>query len=302
MALCDECGAEENMPYQCRHCGGTFCATHRLPEAHDCPGLEDWDDPGGVFDSGFDDSVQDAGDRSILDRMGLSTGPGGPLAYFRGNMTYVVLALMWLTLLAEWVAHMTVAPIGSPTWGALFTLSEAHPLYLWTYVTSIFAHSPYGLGHILGNSIVIFFFGRLVEKYVGSRDFTILFLGSGILAGLGQLLIFALQGGQPGAALGASGAALAIMGVLTILNPSLRVYLYFIVPIPLWIITVFYAVISVSGVLGAMGGGIANGAHLVGLVIGLIYGLYVRDRVSLPGQLQLGGGRRGGPGRRGGGF
>ncbi|AWB26790.1 rhomboid family intramembrane serine protease [Halococcoides cellulosivorans] len=295
MALCDECGAEENMPYQCRHCGGTFCASHRLPEAHDCPGLEDWGDPGGVFDSGFDDSVTET-DQSLLDRIGLSAGPGGPLAYFRGNMTYVFLALMWITFVLEFLVPF---PMGGPTWGAIFTISEAHPLYVWTWVTSIFAHG--GFNHILGNSIVIFFFGRITERYIGSRDFTLLFLGSGILAGLGQMAIFFVQPGDPGAALGASGAALAIMGVLTILNPSLRVYLYFIVPIPLWVITIFYAGISVTGVLSGMGNGVADGAHLVGLVIGLLYGLYVRDRVSLPGELQLGGG--GGPGRRrGGGF
>ncbi len=57
MSECDACGKQENMPYQCGHCGGTYCAEHRLPEAHDCPGLDNWSDPGGVFDSGFDESV-----------------------------------------------------------------------------------------------------------------------------------------------------------------------------------------------------------------------------------------------------
>jgi len=61
MARCDECGVDENMPYQCHRCGQTFCADHRLPENHDCPGLNDWNDPGGVFDSGFDDSVEEQG-------------------------------------------------------------------------------------------------------------------------------------------------------------------------------------------------------------------------------------------------
>jgi predicted nucleic acid binding AN1-type Zn finger protein len=61
MSTCDECGRQENMPYQCRHCGGTFCAEHRLPENHGCPGLDDWGEPDRVFDSGFDDSVVDEG-------------------------------------------------------------------------------------------------------------------------------------------------------------------------------------------------------------------------------------------------
>ncbi len=40
MAKCDVCGRSESMPYQCGHCGGTYCGEHRLPEAHDCPGLD----------------------------------------------------------------------------------------------------------------------------------------------------------------------------------------------------------------------------------------------------------------------
>ena len=63
MATCDACGRSENMPYHCRHCGGTFCGEHRLPEAHSCPGLDKWNDPSGIFDSGFDDSVDNPGAR-----------------------------------------------------------------------------------------------------------------------------------------------------------------------------------------------------------------------------------------------
>ncbi|MFB6309485.1 MAG: AN1-type zinc finger domain-containing protein, partial [Haloarculaceae archaeon] len=100
MANCDECGKSESMPYQCRHCGGTFCSEHRLPESHDCPGLDDWGDPGGVFDSGFDDSVTTDQPRQEgwRDRLpSLDTGRGGVFGYFRGNMTYVFLGVMWIT-------------------------------------------------------------------------------------------------------------------------------------------------------------------------------------------------------------
>ena len=33
---CDKCGVETYMPFQCPYCGGQFCGTHRLAEAHDC--------------------------------------------------------------------------------------------------------------------------------------------------------------------------------------------------------------------------------------------------------------------------
>lgn len=36
---CEVCGKDVLMPFKCRYCGGYFCAEHRLPEKHDCPGL-----------------------------------------------------------------------------------------------------------------------------------------------------------------------------------------------------------------------------------------------------------------------
>ncbi len=308
MAKCDVCGREENMPYNCSQCGGTFCPDHRLPENHDCPGLAKWNDPSGVFDSGFDDSVNNrGGSEGLLARIGIDTGPGGPLGYFRGNMTYVFLVLMWITFAAQMLVQVLTPPTGSTAmflgeadlFYALFTLDPQNPLYVWTWITSIFAHG--GIFHIAVNSIVIYFFGRLVEDYIGSRDFALLFVISGILAGLGQIGVGLLTG-DAAPVLGASGAALAIMGVLTILNPGLKVYLYFILPMPIWLLTVLFAGYSVfaAGAPG-VGQGVAHIAHLIGLGLGLAYGNYVKDQIRTPQQIQFGGGGPGGPGGRMGG-
>jgi len=37
---CQKCGQETFLPFQCPHCGGQFCAVHRLPENHACPKME----------------------------------------------------------------------------------------------------------------------------------------------------------------------------------------------------------------------------------------------------------------------
>jgi Zn-dependent protease len=39
MARCSVCSKEILMPFRCNYCGDYFCAEHRLPEKHDCPGL-----------------------------------------------------------------------------------------------------------------------------------------------------------------------------------------------------------------------------------------------------------------------
>ncbi|RBI61249.1 rhomboid family intramembrane serine protease [halophilic archaeon] len=298
MANCDVCGKEENMPYQCRRCNGTYCAEHRLPESHSCPGLNEWNDPDGVFDSGFDDSVENEGRSFSID-----TGPGGPLGYFRGNMTYVFLALMWITFAFQFLIFPAIGyPQNSLAWFNVFTLNTANPLYVWTWVTSVFSHG--GPAHIFLNSIVLYFFGPVVERRIGSKKFAALFVLSGAIAGLAQVGATILT--EPGTfvpVLGASGAIAAIMGVLTVLNPNLRIYLYFIIPMPLWVATLAFAVysafVSVAGGVGA--GGVAQLAHLTGLGLGLLYGAKLRkDGESAPKELQLGGGgggRMGGPGR-----
>ena len=55
MTECVVCGDENELQYNCNHCGQTFCSEHRLPESHRCPALlkdktdQEW------FDGKFED-------------------------------------------------------------------------------------------------------------------------------------------------------------------------------------------------------------------------------------------------------
>ncbi|RLF60354.1 MAG: hypothetical protein DRN25_02905 [Thermoplasmata archaeon] len=40
MVKCSYCGKEAALPFKCKFCGEYFCADHRLPENHECPGLK----------------------------------------------------------------------------------------------------------------------------------------------------------------------------------------------------------------------------------------------------------------------
>lgn len=310
MPTCDVCGKQVDLPYECNECGGTFCSKHRLPENHDCPGLQDWGEPSGVFDSGFDEGVGRSGGSEGL--VGRLTGRTGPFAYFRGNMALAMLALMWITFLLQIVVLFVLPEVVGWTpreagriHNSLFVLSSRNPTYVWTVITSIFAHAPsFPIPwHIVGNSFIVYFFGQHVEDYVGSKAFLGLFLVSGAVAGLGQVAFSTLVMNQPIAVLGASGAGLAIMGVMTVINPRATVLIFIPIPIPvpIWLLTIGYAVLSAFGMLGGLAGGIAHAAHLVGLAIGLVYGQRVKNRVSGRQEFRLGGGPGGpgGPRRRG---
>jgi membrane associated rhomboid family serine protease len=304
MANCDVCGKHVNMPYNCRHCGGTYCSEHRLPENHNCPSLESWNDPQGVFDSGFDDSVNDSGGTasSALEKIGLDTGAGGPLGYFRNNVSYLFLALTVVVFAVQYL----LAPLfgvelpppgvrpGDTTWGQIFTLTTEHPEYVWTWVISVFSHG--GPTHLLFNGIVLYFFGPIVERQIGSKKFTVLFLVSGMAAGLGQVGVGLLTSEQV-AVLGASGALMALLGVLAMTSPDLKVLLFFFIPVSMRTLAFLYAIGSVVFFVADGGplSGVAHFAHLTGLVIGLWYGNRIKHKVGRgPGQLNIGPGRGGG--------
>ncbi|WP_418284339.1 rhomboid family intramembrane serine protease [Halorubrum sp. DTA46] len=320
MATCDVCGEYENLPYQCRRCGKTFCADHRLPENHNCPGLAEWDDPGGVFDSGFDDGVENraggggggepAGVATrVKQRVERETSTGGVVSYFRGNVTYVLLAAMWITFAAQWAVTLL---FGDAVHSQIFVLRSDALGNVWTWVTSVLSHSRFSLFHIIGNSIVLFFFGPLVERAVGSKRFLGFFFGAGILAGLGHVLFAVATNAPTVGVLGASGAGFAILGVLTVWRPNMEILLFFVVPMKLkyltWGIALVSAFLVVSTGTGGVGG-IAHLAHLIGFAVGLAFGKRneaLARSAGGPGGIQMGGARGprgpGGPGGPGGRF
>lgn len=54
MTTCDVCGAALEAPRECPYCGNQLCSDHRLPESHDCSGVDAAADDS-WFDSAFDE-------------------------------------------------------------------------------------------------------------------------------------------------------------------------------------------------------------------------------------------------------
>jgi len=160
---------------------------------------------------------------------------------------------------------------------ALHPLSVLSGKALWTFVTSIFAHG--GFFHLFVNMFSLFFVGSLVEKLLGRKRYLWFYLIAGIFAGLFFVLsVFVFPNDINSFAVGASGALFGLIGLLIVLTPNLRVYMMFI-PIPIRMkyaapgLLVVLWLISVAGDVP-----LGNFAHLGGLIIGLIYGFYLRKR------------------------
>jgi membrane associated rhomboid family serine protease len=140
----------------------------------------------------------------------------------------------------------------------------------WTIITNMFIHAPFpSIGHILGNMITLYFFGRFLIGLVGERAFLLVYFLGGIVGNLA--FMFVLSSG--GTAIGASGAIFAVGGALAVLRPRWTVYVFPIpAPIPLWV-----AVIG-GFVLTFFVYQVAWQAHLGGLVFGLVMGYVFRQR------------------------
>jgi membrane associated rhomboid family serine protease len=142
----------------------------------------------------------------------------------------------------------------------------------WTIVTNLFIHG--GVWHILGNMITLYFFGSFLYRLIGMPRFLLVYFAGGILGNIFYLLLalYTPLASSSSVVIGASGAIFAIAGVLAVMMPKLRVLLYFIVPLPLWVVVlVFFVIWSFLP-------GIAWQAHLGGLVLGLIAGYIFRRR------------------------
>ena len=143
----------------------------------------------------------------------------------------------------------------------------------WTIVTAMFVHD--GFFHIFLNMLTLFFFGTFLIQMVGTGRFLIVYIVGGIVGNL-LFLLFAYLGIAADMytfLVGSSGAIFALGGTLVVLVPKVRVYLYGLVPVPLWVAIILGFLI----VFLPFFSGVAWQAHLGGLITGLAAGLYFRS-------------------------
>lgn len=160
--------------------------------------------------------------------------------------------------------------------------------YVWTLITSMFMHANFT--HLFVNMVSLFFIGNFIEKLIGRKRYFWLYMLSGITAGLffvffafylgstnPDSLAYRLVGSPEIFAVGASGAIFALGGLLTILTPRLKVYVFFILPMQMWIAMLVLLLVLWAASIGA-GLPFGNTAHLGGLLVGVFYALYLKNK------------------------
>lgn len=145
-----------------------------------------------------------------------------------------------------------------------FTVARQGLLFRpWTLLTAAF--SQYAAGHLFFNMLSLWIFGREVADALGGRRFLWLYLGGGLASSLAHVVL-----APHSAALGSSGAVMAIAVMFGALFPDRTIYLNFLFPVPARILVVLYVALDLFGLLGG-GGGIDNAGHLGGAAFGLLF-------------------------------
>jgi membrane associated rhomboid family serine protease len=128
---------------------------------------------------------------------------------------------------------------------------------LWTYLTSMFVHA--GIFHLLGNMIFLFLFGCCVEDIIGHWRFLFFYLAGGLAAELAYIALIPSHFASAIPMGGASGAISAGSGDFSV--PAW-------VAISFWFLKdLFWTVLGY--IYEHVGGGVAFGAHVGGLLGGL---------------------------------
>ncbi|HDQ14778.1 MAG TPA: rhomboid family intramembrane serine protease [Sediminispirochaeta sp.] len=141
--------------------------------------------------------------------------------------------------------------------------------YIWQFFTYMFTHA--GLSHILFNMLGIFFFGVQVERRMGSKEFLLFYLGSGLLAGIFSFVVYIFTGMYGVILLGASGAVFAVLLAFAVYYPHANIYLMGIFPIRAPVLVIGYTAIELFNQVFGMQSGVAHLTHLAGFGFAFLY-------------------------------
>jgi membrane associated rhomboid family serine protease len=165
-------------------------------------------------------------------------------------------------LRAYWIGPPTLAePLGALGFNWLFPVQ---------FVSYALLHD--GLKHILLNMFALWVFSPELEAWMGRAAYLRLYILGAAFGGLLQWAWW-LGTGSPGSVIGASGAVYAVMVLSALRWPHRTLLIWFILPVPVWLIAGLYVVGDLSSFLNSSAGHVAVLAHLGGAAFALVWHL-----------------------------
>ncbi|HPA41502.1 MAG TPA: rhomboid family intramembrane serine protease [Candidatus Hydrogenedentes bacterium] len=208
-----------------------------------------------------------------------------PYGFGGHGVTYMVRRLILINA-AVFAAQLLLAPLETLTGVSVaewfgFVPGDFLRGSLWQPLTYQFLHG--GLMHLVMNMLWLFFFGPDVERLLGSRQFTALYLACGGVGVMVSLFSLGLFGNNP-VIVGASGSVLGVLVAFAVADPARQVLL-FPLPVPMSAATLV-AIVAALNLVWAFGETNASvSTHLGGMGMGWVmmqliprYQLWLRRR------------------------
>lgn len=133
-----------------------------------------------------------------------------------------------------------------------------------TLITYMFAHD--GFMHLLGNMLLLYFVGSVFEDLLGSKKTLQVYIFSGLIGAL----VYVLLVNKESNLIGASGAIMGLLYGLTLLKPNYQFYLYGLVKLKLWWITVAIAAYDLLMILASNAQAGGQVCHVAGGLSGVL--------------------------------
>ncbi len=176
-----------------------------------------------------------------------------------------IIAINTVVFVIQWFLSATIGIRLDLLFG-LDSESYAVVFQPWRVITYMFLHSTQSIWHYLFNMLMLWWIGSPVEQQIGPRNFTTLYLGSGICGALVDVILTLF--GYPTLVIGASGAVYGIMVAFAFLNPRIPVSFFFLPPIEARYLVGGFILLNVL-FLGA-GDNVARIVHLGGALGGYL--------------------------------
>ncbi|WP_020532951.1 rhomboid family protein [Flexithrix dorotheae] len=137
----------------------------------------------------------------------------------------------------------------------------------WTIITYFFTH--HGFFHILYNMIFMFWFGKIIEEFLGSNKLKAIYIIGGLAGGITFILSYNLLGYGNSTMVGASAGVFAIVVGAATFQPDYRMYLIFIGPVKIKYVAAVAVFTSFIALPVQNTGG--NIAHMAGALVGFLF-------------------------------
>ena len=150
---------------------------------------------------------------------------------------------------------------------------------MWRLVTPNFINDERAVLPVIFGMLILYWVGTQLEERYGSREFLVFYLTAGLVAHLAYLLVVVVGLAPPAVVFGSGPAVNAAFVLYAFLNPRATVLLFFVLPVPIWLVAGAYVAFN------AVAAGVGVGAAFVALAGALFGAIYYLSGLRLTGLL-----------------